>query len=101
MRLIVALVLGLSLLACGDGGGSSGDGAVSDAEFQAACENGVVVCKDDPRGGAFAAMDCSADAIAEAYMGCDDGCRASAAPIIECQTAAADCAAFIACVGGP
>lgn len=94
--LLSALTLSAVLVACDDGGD---DGGVSNAAFQAACENGVVVCESDPLySQTYGAMDCSPQAIADAYAHCDAGCRAQSKPIIDCQTAALDCDEFVDCV---
>ncbi|MCA9665569.1 MAG: hypothetical protein KC503_08270 [Myxococcales bacterium] len=87
------------LLACGD---DSGALPVSDAEFKAACENGVTLCQGDAQHGqTFGAQDCSDSAIAQAYAGCNAGCRANSKSIIDCQRAASDCDGFASCVSGP
>jgi hypothetical protein len=87
-------VLVLSIAACGD----DAAGVTTDAEFQAACENGVLRCDGDPMWGlVYGGQDCSPAAIAAAYQGCDDACREGAAPIIDCQTIATTCDDFAAC----
>jgi hypothetical protein len=101
--LSVLAALMLSLGGCGDdggdGSGGSGEGsAVSDEEYEQACDNGVALCMDDPQYGAtFGAQDCSPDAIASAYANCDSDCRAQSEPIIDCQIAATDCEGFVGC----
>ncbi len=100
MTRFTMVLCALSLLtlfgACDDG--ESGM-AVTNAEFQQACQNGVLLCEGDPTYGVmFGSQDCSTAAIDEAYAICDAGCRANAAPIIDCQIAASSCEAFAGCV---
>ena len=98
MKRIITVALVLCLSACSSGGSNSGN-AVTDAELQQSCQNGVNLCKDHQLySQTFGAQDCSTDAIAKAYQSCNTGCRINARPIIDCQKAATTCEAFAACV---
>lgn len=100
MKRIITVALVLFLGACsGSGNGSNSGNAVTNAELQQSCQNGVNLCKDHQLySQTFGAQDCSTDAIAKAYEGCNTGCRINAKPIIDCQKAATTCEAFAACV---